>query len=72
MPVIERDKTESPAEERFVREVPLPPEPKRSMRLVLLGGLFVALMIVVGIVFAAAGGDGASAPAPAACPLPRR
>ena len=70
MPVIVRDKTESPSEERFVHEVPLPPEPKRSKRLVLLGGLFVALMIVVGIVFAAAGGDGASAPAPAPTPAP--
>jgi uncharacterized cupredoxin-like copper-binding protein len=64
------DETTSPPEERFMAEVPPPPEPNRWRGLPLVGALLVALMIVVGVVFAAAGGDEASAPAAAPKPAP--
>jgi uncharacterized cupredoxin-like copper-binding protein len=75
MPAIEQDKskkdeTTSPPEARFMGEMPLPPEPSRSRGLALVGALLVALMVVVGVVFAAMAGDEASAPAAAPKPAP--
>jgi uncharacterized cupredoxin-like copper-binding protein len=74
MSVMEKDKVQDPPGERAVSEIPVPPEPKRWRVIALAGVLLVALMIVVGVVLAAGGGDETAGPAsqPAAAPAPAK
>src|SRR4051794_10692931 len=74
MSVIEKEKVQDPPEERLVSEIPVPPEPKRSGAIALAGVLLVALMIVVGVVLAAGGGEKTAGPAsqPAPAPAPAK
>ena len=58
-----------PAEPRFTRETPevqAPPSPTRPFLFALIGALVVALMLIVGIVFAAGGGGSSAGTAPKA------
>jgi uncharacterized cupredoxin-like copper-binding protein len=75
MPVtIDKERTEAPPEERFVKDVAAPPQPppqrKRTGAIALAGALLVALLIVVGFVLAAGGDKTTDAPAPVKAPAP--
>jgi uncharacterized cupredoxin-like copper-binding protein len=70
MSVIEKENVQAPPEEPLVPEVPSAPEPKRRGAIALAGALLVALMIVVGVVLAAGGGDETAGPTSQPAPAP--